>query len=70
MKDRDVKRTETKKASEVFEGQTISIDGQRLRVDRRTSEGQRVTFTELGYGKRKPRRISVGRTKKVEVIFR
>lgn len=74
MKDRAVRERRTVKASEVFENQTIEVNGQRLRVDRRKRITERgrglVVFTQIHEGRRRSRTWKLNPARKVTLCLR
>jgi len=74
MKERAIRERKSVKAGEVFEHSVIELNGQRLRVDRRTSEkkmGRRVViFRQIPNGRRRTRVWELNPAKKVTLCLR
>lgn len=71
MKERDVKSRTRVKASEVHAHQTVELNGQRLRVDRRgRTRGGKIKLQQIHEGTRGVRTLLLTPTKKLDLILR
>lgn len=74
MKERDVRSRATVKAGEVHAHQTIEVDGQRLRVDRRKRTKERgnavIVFAQLPNGRGRTRTMKMSPAKHVTLCLR
>jgi len=74
LKERAIRERRSVKASEVFEHQTIELNDQRLRVDRRKRTTERgralVVLTQIHGGRRRTRTWKLNPTRKVTLCLR